>query len=213
MKVLNPAVLADMNARRGLRLDLGAGITPREGFYAVDKYEGPKTDIVADLSQPLVRLPDNSVSHIYSRHTLEHVENMLLLMSEIHRVCTPDAEVEIIVPHFSNVYGYSDPTHVRLFGIYSMFYFSPEEHQPKRKVPSYYTSAHFRVMSIEIGFYHYGLIDFLLVPLLSRWVNSSFGRQEFYERRLSSRFHAWQIRFFLSPIKTGAPYSNGNGHL
>ncbi len=205
MKLINPAVLADLKAGRPIKLDLGAGPIPREGFYAVDRHVGPTTDIEADLSRPFSALPDSSVSHVYSRHTLEHVENILLLMAEIHRVCTSDARVEIIVPHFSNVFGYSDPTHVRLFGIYSMFYFSPAEHQPRRKVPDYYCPAKFRVTRIQLDFYRIGRIDTFFVPFFARWVNGSFARQEFYERRLSSYFHAWQINFLLGPIKPLAP--------
>lgn len=35
-------------------------------------------------------------------------------MEEIHRICVPEAEVLIIVPHFSNPLAHSDPTHVRV---------------------------------------------------------------------------------------------------
>jgi hypothetical protein len=33
--------------------------------------------------------------------------------------------IEIIVPHFSNPHYYSDPTHVRFFGLYTMSYSKP----------------------------------------------------------------------------------------
>ena len=72
------------------------------------------------------------MTEIYSRHPLEHVRNFLPLMAELHRVTRPGGRIEIIVPHFSNPYGYSDPTHVRHFGLYTFFYFADEEDQPRR---------------------------------------------------------------------------------
>ena len=61
------------------------------------------------------------------------------------------ARLEVIVPHFSNPRGYSDPTHVRFFGLYSFYYFCAAEDQPRRKVPSFYCPARFRVQSLQFG--------------------------------------------------------------
>jgi hypothetical protein len=123
-------------------------------------------------------------------------------MREIHRVARPGATVEITVPHFSNVYGFSDPTHVRFFGLHTMFYFVAPEHQPRRrKVPAFYTDASFRVESVRLEFYRNGLLDKVLAPVFSFLVNRSYGAQEFYERRLSGIFHAWQIRYVMRPVK------------
>ena len=168
----------------------------------MDKYLGPKTDILMDLSQPFTELPASCVSHVYSRHTLEHLPDILPLFSELHRICRPDAVIDIIVPHFSNVYGYSDPTHVRLFGIYSMYYFSPQSLQPKRKVPEHYLAEKFRITAIRLEFHRSGFIDWMLARLMKRWVNRSFARQEFYERGLARIFRAWQVRYLMSPLKT-----------
>src|SRR5262245_6415565 len=123
MRIVNPSVTSDIEAGRALRLDLGGGKRRMEGFYAVDLLPLEGIDIVADLNQPLSALPDNSVSQIVTRHTLEHISNLLPLMSELHRVTKADGRIEIVVPHFSNPYTYSDPTHVRFFGFYTFFYF------------------------------------------------------------------------------------------
>jgi hypothetical protein len=36
---------------------------------------------------------------------------------------------------------------------------------------------------------------------MNRLVNLNFATQNFYERRLSRLYHAWQIRFLLEPDK------------
>ena len=123
MKILNSNLEEDLAAEKPIRLDLGCGKRPRSGFYSVDHLDMDGVDVVADLNKPLHLLPNDCSEYIFSRHTLEHIHELLPLMREIHRITKSDGTVEIIVPHFSNVYGYSDPTHVRFFSLYSMYYF------------------------------------------------------------------------------------------
>jgi SAM-dependent methyltransferase len=202
MRILNPRITADLDAGKPLKIDLGSGGPGRAGFYAVDSLELPGVDVLADLNEPLDLLPDDSVALVHSRHALEHVENLLPLMREIHRITRRDGVVEITVPHFSNVYGFSDPTHVRFFGVHSMSYFAAAEDQPsRRKVPAFYSDARFRIESIRIDFYRSSLADKLVGGFLSWFVNRNIRLQEFYERRLSGAFHAWQVRFVLRPVK------------
>ena len=202
MKLLNPQIKLDLDQGRPIQLDLGCGQSAREGFYAVDIVELDGVDIVADLNRPLELLPDNCVQRIYTSHALEHIQDFLSLMREMHRLTMPGGSIEVVVPHFSNVYGYSDPTHVRFFGLYTMYYFVAPENQPgSRKLPHYYTDVQFRIVSIRIEFYRLGIIDRVLAPVLTYLVNKSHFRQDFYERRLSGLFHARQIRYLLQPVK------------
>lgn len=202
MKIISKQCLSDLEKKTPLRLNLGAGLGRRSGYYGVDHLQLEGTDILADLNKDLDLIPDNSVSDIYSSHVFEHIANFESLMNEIHRISQPSANIEIVVPHFSNPYGYSDPTHVRLFGLYTFYYFSPLDLQPaKRRVPSFYGNAQFRVKSVRIEFYKQGMLDAILAPLFVRLFNLTIPMQDFYERRLSSLFHAAQIRYHLEPIK------------
>lgn len=202
MKILNPKIEIDIASKKPLKLDLGCGQNPRQGFYSVDHLEMDGVDVIADLNQPFQLLPDNCVEHIYSRHAFEHVQEFLSLMREIFRITKPRGTIEIVVPHFSNVYGYSDPTHVRFFGLYSMYYFVSPENQPKlRKVPAFYTDVRFRVNAIKIEFYRSGRLDKLFSRIFYKLVNRNVSAQDFYERRLSHLFHAWQIRYLMEPEK------------
>ncbi|MBV1910355.1 MAG: class I SAM-dependent methyltransferase [Kangiellaceae bacterium] len=202
IKILNPELKKDLLEGKSIRLNFGAGKSPRPGFYSVDHIEMDGIDAVADLNKPLQAIPNDCCEYIYSRHTLEHIHEFLPLMQEIHRITKPEGTIEIIVPHFSNVYGYSDPTHVRFFGLYSMYYFVAKENQPKiRRVPAFYTDKKFQIESLTIEFYQTSRLDRLLAPIFTKLVNYNISTQDFYERRLSHFFHAWQIRYILTPEK------------
>ena len=201
MRILNSAISDDLQAGRDLRLNLGSGKRSKPGFYNVDLLALPHTDIQADLNEPLSEIPDNSVSEIYTRHTLEHVSRLLELMAELYRVTKPGGRIEIIVPHFSNPYYYSDPTHVRFFGLYSFFYFCDEEDQPRRKVPSFYLPERFRVESVRCKILRESLWDKLLGFAVQPLINRSLGWLDRYERRLCRWIPANDIRYILRPKK------------
>ena len=202
MRIISERLRADLERGVPVKLDLGCGQRPQPGFYGVDHVEMEGVDLVADLNEPLSLLPDNSVAAVHTKHVLEHVTNLVPLLSELQRVTRPDGRIEIVVPHFSYPYFYSDPTHVRFFGLYTMFYFADPQHQPKRKVPAFYSNSRFSVESIRFDFPHDGWLDRLLTPILKRVINSSFAMQDFYERRLCRWLPARQIRYVLRPEKS-----------
>ena len=120
MEILNSKLIDKLKKGAGIKIDLGCGKSPHNGCYAVDKIKMDGVDVVADLNKPFNLFPDNCCDYIYSRHAFEHISEFLPLMHEIHRILKPNGVLEVLVPHFSNVYGFSDPTHVRFFGLYSM---------------------------------------------------------------------------------------------
>ncbi len=202
MKLLNPQIRRDLDQGKPLRIDIGSGPRPRPGFYALDQLELEGIDIVADLNEPLDLLPDSCAEHVFSSHALEHVEKLLPLLAEIHRIARPGGLIELIVPHFSDPYAYSDPTHVRFFGLYTMSYFVETEKQPhRRKVPAFYSRVRFELESVYVAFYRTNLLDRLVVPVFRYFVNMSAWSQNFYERRLSWLFPAAEIRYRLRACK------------
>lgn len=198
MQVLNPAVIDDIGRGRPIRLNIGCGDTGRTGFYGVDIRAGKGVDIVADLNAGLTELPDDCVEEVYSSHTLEHIDNLPGLMQELHRLVRHDGQLEIIVPHFSNPNGYSDPTHVRFFGLFSMNYFADPADQVGRNVPNYWPGARFRVEDASIRFW-------TAQPggLLERLVNHSWFTRRVYERFLCWMVPAREVRFLLRTKKVG----------
>jgi len=184
-----------------ISINLGSGRKPHADI-GIDRFALPGVAIVADLERGLGFLRDDSVDRVVCEHFLEHIGQFEGLMAEIHRVCKPGATVEIAVPHFSNPHYYSDYTHRRFFGLYTFDYFTPRPLQPlKRKVPDYYGGARFRVLRREYGFASRVKIRRWFKGLVQRYVNSSRGRQEFYEESLCWMVPCHEIRFVLAPIK------------
>ncbi|MFQ3649305.1 MAG: methyltransferase domain-containing protein [Gemmataceae bacterium] len=205
MRILNPAVEADLRAARPLRLNLGGGQRQKPGFYNVDCVALPGVDILADLEKPLSALPDNSVAAIYSRHVLEHISHFQQLIAELHRITQPGGQIEIIVPHFSNPYAYSDPTHVRFFGLYSFFYYAEVADQPRRKVPTFYTSVRFRVESVRLQLLKVSWLDKLARLVAQPLLNRGIDWMDWYERRLCRFFPIGEVRYVLHPVKSAEP--------
>jgi hypothetical protein len=201
MKILNPRVVEDIQAGRGLRLNLGSGLRRRDGFYGLDQVALPGLDILADLNEPLPELPNNSVDEIYCRHVLEHVPRLLDLLAELHRITRSSGRIEIVVPHFSNPYGYSDPTHVRFFGLYSFYHFCDAKDQPARKVPDFYMPQRFMVESVRCRLLGQSLSEKVLRWLLQPWINRGPSWLDWYERRWCRWVPASDIRYVLRPKK------------
>ena len=84
-----------------LRLNLGCGAKHLENYLNVDKYGDP--DLKLDLETTPWPWSDNSVVKIELRHVLEHLGKQtavyLNIIQEIYRICQPQAEIHIVVPH------------------------------------------------------------------------------------------------------------------
>lgn len=198
MRILNPSLAQMISDGQLFALNLGAGPgRPMEGFFSLDIAEYQCVDVVADLNCKLSLIPCNSVAEIYSRHTLEHIDNLIGLLEEIVRICVPGAPVKIVVPHFSNPLAFSDPTHKRFFGLYTFFYFSDSGIRSRRQVPTHYSDVRFVVDAVRISFYRQDLVDRTLGRVLEYLVNRSIRTQEFYEKHLAFLFPAWEVTYSL----------------
>jgi len=83
------------------KLNIGCGTFPKKGYWNTDKVKSPGVDQILDLEKKLP-YKDNTFEKVYASHIIEHIVNFEQLINEIHRVCKPNAIIEIIVPHFSS---------------------------------------------------------------------------------------------------------------
>jgi hypothetical protein len=94
-----------------LRLDLGCGKNPREGFTGVDirNFGQP---IVADLRK---KWPwaDGSVEEVHCSHFVEHLSAVerIHFANELYRVLVPEGKATVIAPHWNSPRAYGDLTH------------------------------------------------------------------------------------------------------
>ena len=128
-----------MNAKaeevtKTIKLDLGCGPNPREGFIGVDSIAFNdkvfKTDLSAkqwvfgaealkidgvtlEHAKGGWALADNSVNEAHCSHFLEHLTGpqRVLFFNELYRVLTPGSGCLIITPHWASNRAYGDFTH------------------------------------------------------------------------------------------------------
>ncbi|MFN3298141.1 class I SAM-dependent methyltransferase [Caldimonas sp.] len=186
----------------GLRLNLGCGSKRIPGFIGIDIGEGSAVDVRMDVMEYLRSLPDHSVQDVYTRHFLEHVDGHHLrpMLLEIDRVLRPGGSLHIIVPHYSNPYFYSDPTHRLFFGVHTFSYFC-ERSCLHRTVPRYATIPGWSLDQVRVGFKPYarprllGVRVPMLSGLLNRVVNRSTLGIELFERYLCGLFSIYEVEY------------------
>jgi SAM-dependent methyltransferase len=168
-------------------LNLGSGIRPIEEAVNLDITAVLGADVVHDLNEYPWPFPDNRFREVIARDVLEHLDDLVLVMEELHRVCEAGARIEIGVPHFSSANQFIDPTHRHAFGVESFDYFTGEHEH------FYYTQVRFRTVARRIGFYP-GPLEPLVRRLASRWPSR-------YERRWAWIYPAWYLLFELEVVK------------
>ncbi len=94
-----------------LKLDLGCGKRPLDGFIGVDSRNFGQP-IVADLRK---KWPwaDGSVEAVHCSHLVEHLDAVerVHFVNELYRVLKPVATATINVPHWASPRAYGDLTH------------------------------------------------------------------------------------------------------
>lgn len=186
----------------GSILELGCGNLKRNpDAVGIDAIDYDCVDLVGDAFEVLRLIPDNSVSGVSSEHFLEHIEDVSGLLDEIARILQPGGKLEIVVPHFSNPYYFSDLTHRSIFGLYSMSYFAISS-PFRRTVPHYNRRLYFQLESVSLGFksarpfyFRHGFKRTMQILF-----NVNTYMQEFYEENISSVIPCYEIRYRMTKI-------------
>jgi SAM-dependent methyltransferase len=98
--------------RAGRRvLDLGCGRNKRPGAVGLDRDPRSGADVRGDLNARGLPFRDGVFDEAQLAHVIEHVQDVVALMAEVHRVCKPGARVTVRTPHFSSIHAYTDPGH------------------------------------------------------------------------------------------------------
>jgi SAM-dependent methyltransferase len=87
---------------RATRVELGCGANKRAGFFGIDIAPGDNVDLVLDIERHPLPFADNSIEHLYSSHTFEHLAaagSPIQTLREIMRVVRHRGLVEIWTPH------------------------------------------------------------------------------------------------------------------
>ncbi|XMA23514.1 methyltransferase domain-containing protein (plasmid) [Bacillus bombysepticus] len=109
------------------KLHLGCGRNILEGWINLDIAPLEGVDVIANLNHCKTKpLPfdDNSIDEFLAVHLLEHIQQPLDLMEELHRIAKQNAIMVCHVPYGSSDDAFEDPTHIRQFFLNSFTYFS-----------------------------------------------------------------------------------------
>ena len=170
-------------------LELGCGAHKTPGAVGVDRVAGPGVDVVHDLRRLPWPFPDGAFDEVRLSHILEHLDDVLGAMGEIHRIARPGAQVLIWTPHYSSMNSWTDPTHCVHMGYRSMDYLTDKARYD-------YSTARYEIAERRITF---GL-GLLCLPgkIINAWSPDTF------EKYFAFMFPARDLFFRLKVVKPPA---------
>lgn len=111
-----------------MRLELGAGVKPSDGFVHHDRWKhGPHIDLAFPLEVLPWPLEDASVAHLLALDVFEHLKcDVQVWLDECWRVVMPGGLLEFRVPQWNHDLSFRDPTHCRVFHRQTFHFFCPD---------------------------------------------------------------------------------------
>ena len=195
-------LIKTINLNKRAKLEFGCGQKKKsDESISIDIKDFSSVDIVGDIFEVLNLIDDNSIDYIESFHFFEHIKDINKLLNECSRVLKVEKKMRIVVPHFSNPYYFSDPTHENFFGLYTFSYFSKQDYFT-RKVPKYY-DCFFNICKINLIFKTNKpkYISFLIKKFFQIIFNLNKFSKEFYEENLCYLFPCYEIDVILKNEK------------
>lgn len=107
-------------------LDLGCGNKKRPGAVGIDVNPETDADVVHNLDTFPYPFSNDSFDEVVADNVIEHLDDVIAVMEELHRITRPGGTVTIIVPYFRSRWASLDPTHRHFFGVESFSYFDPD---------------------------------------------------------------------------------------
>ncbi len=144
------------------RLNLGCGkdIKPSsQGWVNLDELSLPGVDVISNLNKKLP-FKNNEFDEVFCSHVLEHVNDLIFTMKEIHRITKNKGKVIIRGPHFSCGVSYWDPTHKRFFSYFTFDYFTSK---------TFYETPKFKIKFRKLNFtrMNFTFLNPILNPLIN----------------------------------------------
>jgi len=126
------------------KLNLGCGQVRLPGYFGVDLVKTSAADLAHDLNVTPYPFPADSVDEIIADNILEHLDDVIAVMEEWHRLCRHGAIIKISLPYYKSSGAFTDPTHQHFFTENSFQYFTPEHKY------HYYTKAKFKILKTQL---------------------------------------------------------------
>lgn len=124
-----------------MKLNLGCGRDIRAGYVNVDMVKLPGVDRAFDFNKFPYPFKDGAFEEVLISHVLEHLDDAVKAMEEVHRICRNGAIVRVLVPYFNHHNAFEDPQHRHFFTLGSFDYYT------ENFKLNFYTKARFRILS------------------------------------------------------------------
>lgn len=148
-------VPAAVPAPLSLKIDLGCGPNPAEGFVGCDVIRfNDKVSHTFHAGRDTWPFKDSSVDEARAVHFIEHLTNLndrwerVWFFNELYRVLRPGAGCHLVFPHWCSNRYYGDPTHKEPFSEMGFYYLSREW----RKSQAPHTDAEFNPKGYSCDF-------------------------------------------------------------
>ena len=183
-------------------LDVGCGRDKLPGAVGIDRNPRSHADIVHDLDARPWPIEDDRFDEVRAMDVLEHVEDFIGCVEEIHRVCRDGAIVHVRMPFVSSVDYFTDPTHKRAGSARTFDYFDPATPLGRYR----YSACEFETLSVRflrgtpfslVGAV-FGALDLVMVPLANRFKSD-------YERHFAYWYPMVAVEYRLRVKKSPAP--------
>lgn len=129
-------------------LDVGCGRAKTPGAIGIDANPASDADVIHDLEDFPYPFRDDSFDRIICNGIVEHLDNVVRVMEELHRIGRPGAVITITTPYFTSVDAFTDPTHKHYFSSRSFDYFTGDFPEY-----SFYSTARFCKQKVDISFW------------------------------------------------------------
>lgn len=113
-----------------IKLYVGAGKERLEGWQHLDIHPFDGIDIVADITKG-IPLPDNSVSFVFTKDTLEHIpqESKVFVIDEFYRILTDGGFMEHWIPNAGSQNDFGSPTHISHWNLQQFEHFDIDSYR------------------------------------------------------------------------------------
>jgi len=171
-------------------LDVGCGRNKFPGAVGLDRNPATAADVLADLERFPYPFADSTFEEIRAVHVVEHLDDLIRFMEEMHRLLRPGGRLYIATPHYTDFASFCDPTHRRHLTSFSFRYFTEDY------AFDYYSPARFREVRVRV-----------VMPRLWRWlglqwlINHSLLVRRFWEHYLCFLMRGKVLEFWFEAVR------------
>jgi SAM-dependent methyltransferase len=178
-------------------LDIGCGANKVPGAVGMDINPRTAADVIHDLDVLPYPFGNDEFDEVIGRHVIEHVQNPMAVMQELHRITRAGGLVRLVAPHWTNPDFATDLTHRNHLNSYSFRNLTED-----RAVFDFYTEVRFRQREARVTVLNlWKVFGFeLLINADHRFPSLRFLRK-FWEQYLNAVVRGKEIHFALEVLK------------